>query len=156
MMETNRRHVLAGIGLFAFVSVRAPASSTPQPFRMWHSPGCGCCLEWARQAEAFFGVKPVIAETPDMAAIKRARGVPAELQGCHTALIGRVVVEGHVPPADIRRLLQGTDRNIVGLAVPGMPLGAPGMDGGHGRTQPYKVHAFKADGTHMVFASHGG
>lgn len=82
----------------------------------------------------------------------RAAGVPFDLGACHTAQVGGYVVEGHVPAADIQRMLRERPA-IVGLAVAGMPAGSPGMETG-GRSQPYQVIAFDRDGTRRVFASH--
>jgi hypothetical protein len=105
--------------------------------------------------EATFRRKVAVVETADMAAIKRSRGVPEDLQSCHTAVIGGYVVEGHVPPADIARLVKSKSRIVRGLAVPGMPAGSPGMDVGHNQKQPYKVFAFAPNGRRSVFASYG-
>lgn len=129
----------------------APANS----FVMWHSPGCGCCLEWAKRMEASFERKLPIVEAPDMERIKRAQGVPQDLRSCHTALIHGYAIEGHVPPADIQRLVRSKSGVIRGLAVPGMPAGSPGMDVGHSRRDAYKVMAFAPNGRRSVFASYG-
>ena len=122
---------------------------------MWRDPGCGCCLEWANRMEAAFGRKVSIVNTPNMAAVKAARGVPQDLRSCHTAAVGGVVVEGHVPPEDIKRLLATRPKGISGLAVPGMPAGSPGMDVGHNHKQRYQVFAFGPGGRRAVFANHG-
>jgi len=152
----DRRTVIAMIGGFALTSGLGPVSAALSPsggFVMWHSPGCGCCLEWGRRIEAAFGRKLPILEVADMAAVKRAQNVPADLQSCHTARIGNYVVEGHVPPADIKRLIASKSRIVRGLAVPGMPLGSPGMEAGRNR-EAYKVIAFGAGGRRSTFASH--
>jgi hypothetical protein len=120
---------------------------------MWRDPGCGCCLEWAKRMEAAFGRRLPVVDAADMAAIKRARGVPAGLRSCHTALIRGYAIEGHVPPVDVRRLIATRPAGIAGLAVPGMPLGAPGMEHGAHR-DAYKVFAFGAGRRPTVFASH--
>lgn len=152
----DRRLFLGGLGTAAFLGSGALAQKAPAPsFVMWHSPGCGCCLEWGKRMEAAFKRKLPVIEVADIAAVKRARGVPAELQSCHTALIQGYAIEGHVPPADIKRLIASRSRTIAGLAVPGMPAGSPGMDVGHSRKQPYQVIAFAADGKRSVFASYG-
>ncbi|HWH18348.1 MAG TPA: DUF411 domain-containing protein [Allosphingosinicella sp.] len=157
MIEADRRLFLAGLGglVLTGLSGRGLASQTVAGFHMWHSPGCGCCLEWGRRVEAFFGRKLVVTEAPDMARIKRAHGVPDALQSCHTALIHSVVAEGHVPPADIRRLIQSGHKAGRGLAVPGMPAGSPGMDVGHSHKQPYKVYVFGNGRPPGIFASYG-
>jgi hypothetical protein len=150
----DRRLFLGGIGA-AFLIPRTVAAAAPPAYLMWHSPGCGCCLEWAKRIEVTFRGNLSIVEAADIAAIKRARGVPDDLQSCHTGMIGGYVVEGHVPPADIARLMKSKSRLIRGLAVPGMPAGSPGMDVGHNHKQPYKVYAFAQNGRRSVFASYG-
>jgi hypothetical protein len=155
MDAIGRRYVLGLLGAGAAAPF-LPASAAAAPgYVMWRDPGCGCCLEWARRIEAAFGKKLPVVETGNMAAVKRAQGVPADLQSCHTALIEGLVVEGHVPPADIKRLLAARKASVRGLAVPGMPAGAPGMDVGHDHRQRYQVFAFAADGRRAVFAVHG-
>ena len=125
------------------------------PFAMWRDPGCGCCLAWAARIEAAFGRKLRITDSPDMMAVKQKYGVPEDLRSCHTALIGSIVLEGHVPPEDTKRLIAARTSSVKGLAVPGMPTGSPGMDVGHTRKDPYQVIAFSAAGKRSVFARHG-
>jgi hypothetical protein len=150
----DRRTVLAGMGS-AFLISPAFAAAPPGGFVMWHAPGCGCCLEWRKRMQAAFGAPMPIVEAPDMHRIKAAQGVPEGLHSCHTALAGGYVVEGHVPPADIQRLIRSRSKLIRGLAVPGMPMGSPGMDVGHERRDPYEVIAFNSRGQRSVFARHG-
>lgn len=145
----------AGVAALAGLGGDAHAAKSAPDFVMWHSPGCGCCLEWAKRVEAAFGRKLPIVEVADIGTVKRARGVPADLASCHTALIHGYVIEGHVPPADIQRLVASRSRIVTGLAVPGMPMGSPGMDVGHGHKEAYNVYAFGADGRRSVFARHG-
>jgi hypothetical protein len=148
----------AAIGFLAGASVLPllpAAAAAPAAFRMWRDPGCGCCLEWAKRVEAAFGRTLPVVNAPNMAAVKKAHGVPPALQSCHTALIEGMVVEGHVPPEDIKRLIASRRGRVKGLAVPGMPAGAPGMDVGHNVRQRYQVMAFDAAGRHSVFATHG-
>lgn len=152
----DRRTMLAMLGAGALLPLfagRASAAGAADSFVMWRDPGCGCCLEWAKRVEAAFGRRLTILSAPDMAAVKRARGVPDDLRSCHTALIQGYAIEGHVPPADIQRLVRAGDPTVRGLAVPGMPMGAPGMEHG-GHAQPYKVFAF-GPGGRRVFASYG-
>ena len=134
---------------------RAAEATAPAGYVMWRDPGCGCCLEWAKRVEAAFGRRLPMVDARNMAAVKRAQGVPPALQSCHTALIHGVVVEGHVPPEDIKRLIASRRGGIKGLAVPGMPAGAPGMDVGHNVRQRYQVFAFDAAGRSSAFAAHG-
>jgi hypothetical protein len=152
MQRIDRRHLLAMAGGAALLPLlRAPARAA-DAFIMWRDPGCGCCLEWANRMEAAFGRPLTIVAAQDMQPVKRARGVPEDLQSCHTAQIGGYTVEGHVPPADIKRLLAAKPAGVRGIAAPGMPMGAPGMEHGDHR-QPYKVIAFGPAGR-SVFASH--
>jgi hypothetical protein len=157
MTQADRRTFIAGVGATALVGLSGPAAASLMVagFHMWHSPGCGCCLEWGRRIEALFQRRLRVIEVADMAAVKRANGVPADLQSCHTALIHSVAVEGHVPPADIRSLIQSGNSSRLGLAVPGMPAGSPGMDVGHSRRDPFNVYAFNNRGQRRIFASHG-
>jgi len=160
MNETiDRRFFLASIGAAATAAAlpgRAGAVFTPTQFLMWHRPGCSCCLEWARQLGVALGRKLPIVEAPNLPAIKQARGVPADLHSCHTAIIAGYVIEGHVPPADIKRLMKSGSRTIRGLAVPGMPHGSPGMETSPDNKQAYKVIAFAANGRRSVYASYSG
>ncbi|MEQ1618480.1 MAG: DUF411 domain-containing protein [Terricaulis sp.] len=91
-----------------------------------------------------------VRNTPDMAAVKRRLGVPDDLASCHTGEVEGYVIEGHVPAADILRLLADRPRTISGLAVPGMPAGSPGMEAG-GRRDAFDVIAFSRSGARSVF-----
>jgi len=155
MDRIDRRFALTMLGGTAAAALLpgAALAAAAGPFTMWRDPGCGCCLDWAKRVEAAFGRRLAVVEARDMAAIKRARGVPEALRSCHTALINGFTIEGHVPLADIKRLLAAAPAGIRGLAVPGMPMGAPGMEHGNHR-EPYKVFAFGPSGR-SVFASHG-
>jgi hypothetical protein len=153
----DRRQIVGLIGAAAATAL-LPAgaqAAAPAGYVMWRDPGCGCCLEWAKRVEAAFGKKLPVVNAPNMAAVKKAQGVPAALHSCHTALIQGVVVEGHVPPEDIKRLIASRRPGVKGLAVPGMPAGAPGMDVGHNVRQRYQVFAFDGVGRRSVFATHG-
>lgn len=135
-----------------------PAPATPHAsveVTVFKSPTCGCCNAWVdhlrkhAQGTAF----TVIArDTSDMAGVKGMAGVPAKLHSCHTAFVNGYVVEGHVPAADIQRMLKDKPK-IAGIAVAGMPAGSPGMEAGS-RKDPYDVVAFRRDGSTSVFAKH--
>lgn len=115
-------------------------------------PNCGCCAAWAKHIEtAGFSVK--IEETNDLAAVRNRLGVPADLTACHTAEVGGYVVEGHVPAVAIKKLLEERP-DAVGIAVPGMPSGSPGMEG---KPQPYSAILFGPSGrrTYMNFVGTG-
>lgn len=94
-----------------------------------------------------------IRDTDDLTSIKAAKGVPSALQSCHTAIVDGYIVEGHVPAADIQRLLKERPQ-ILGLAVPGMPVGSPGMELQGVPTDPYDVIAFEESGKTTIFASY--
>lgn len=117
------------------------------------SPTCGCCTVWVEHMrEAGFEVD--VRNSDDLEPIKKRLGVPAGKGSCHTAEIGGLVVEGHVPAEDIKRLL--ADRGDArGLVLPGMPAGSPGMEMPDGRVQRYTVEKVNADGSTSPFATHG-
>ncbi len=117
---------------------------------VYKSPTCGCCKQWVTHLRSA-GLAVEVHERRNMNPIKREMGVPGALRSCHTAKIGGYVIEGHVPAEDIARLLQEKP-NIKGLAVPGMPMGSPGMEGP--RVDAYEVLAFDAEGKTSVFSSH--
>ena len=151
----DRRRMVAILGAAAIVPILPARASAADSFVMWRDAGCGCCLAWARRMEAAFGRRLAIVSAPDMAVIKRVRGVPEDLRSCHTALIHGYTIEGHVPPADIKRLIAAPTAGVKGLAVPGMPAGSPGMEHGDHRDS-YKVIAFgAAGGQRSVFATYG-
>ncbi|MGY3617356.1 DUF411 domain-containing protein [Bradyrhizobium sp. USDA 10063] len=105
-------------------------------------PNCGCCTGWVQHLRDA-GFKVRVDETSDLEPVRVRLGVPPELAACHTAEVNGYIVEGHVPAAAIRRLLSERP-NVRGLAVPGMPVGSPGMEGD--RPEPYTVISFGADG----------
>jgi hypothetical protein len=114
-------------------------------------PGCGCCTKWTEHLRAN-GFDVTAAEAPDIQQIKQTLGVPEALQSCHTATVEGYVIEGHVPADDIHRLLRERPK-VAGLAVPGMPMGSPGMEM-DGMSDHYQVIAFSKDGSTSVFAQH--
>ena len=117
---------------------------------VYKSPTCGCCTGWIEHLrEAGYSVETVdMTAYADLQAVKGSQGVPSDLGSCHTAVIDGYTVEGHVPGDVIARLLQERPE-IKGIAVPGMPIGSPGMEGPN--PQPYQVIAFTADGQRSVF-----
>lgn len=127
------------------------AAASPKPeVTVYKDPSCGCCSAWVAHLEAS-GYRVTTHDRPDIPAIKQRLGVPPALQACHTAVVGDYVVEGHVPATDIERLL-ATRPEARGLAVPGMPLGSPGMQFGD-RRQAYRSWLFGAEQP-RVFAEH--
>jgi hypothetical protein len=122
----------------------------PMAVTVYKSPSCGCCGNWVdymREA----GFRVAVVDQDDLTDVKKRLGVSGDLQSCHTATVGGYVLEGHVPVADVRRLLAERP-DVVGLAVPGMPMGSPGMEGL--RKDPYDVVSFDRAGKREVFASH--
>jgi hypothetical protein len=117
---------------------------------VYKDPSCGCCTNWVKHLSAN-GFVATVHDSPDMDSIKRNMRVPADLQSCHTAVVERYVIEGHVPAADIKKLLS-TKEAVQGLAAPGMPMGSPGMEGA--TKDRYDVIAFSTDGKTRVFAKH--
>lgn len=133
----------------------AQALAQATPIEVRKTNGCGCCLAWMEHLEES-GFAPT---GQDMFAgllvrFKLDNGVPQRMISCHTGLVNGYVIEGHVPASDIRRLLEERPE-AVGLAVPDMPLGSPGMDQGR-RVQAYDVFLISLDGSTEVFASYPG
>lgn len=125
------------------------------PVTVHKDPNCGCCTAWAERMRTAGGFAPRLVETSDIMAVKTRLRVPPNLASCHTSEIGGYVIEGHVPPSDILRLLREKPKGVVGLAVPGMPAGSPGMETADGRRSPFEVFAFTAEGRTHVFARYG-
>jgi hypothetical protein len=118
--------------------------------QVYKQPGCGCCELWARHMRAA-GFRVAVEEAADVEAMKRRHGIPVNLRSCHTSVIGTYRIEGHVPANVVRKLLSEKPA-AAGIAVPGMPIGSPGMESGS-RRDPYDVIAFDADGRQRVFTS---
>lgn len=120
---------------------------------VYKSATCGCCKKWVSHLrDNGFKVKPV--DVQDIVSVKKRHGLTPELASCHTALVDGYIVEGHVPAADIQRLLRERP-SVKGLAVPGMPVGSPGMEQG-GRKDPYTVLSFTAEGETRVYNRYDG
>lgn len=148
-MLRRRRALLLALALP--VGVPARAQSVPRVV-VWKDPNCGCCNGWILHMQRA-GFTVAAQDVTDLSAVKAANGVPEAMWSCHTARIGHYVLEGHVPPADVRRLL--VERPVArGLAVPGMPASAPGMDI---PGEAFEVVLFgMAGGGDRVFARHDG
>ena len=128
------------------------ASVLDMPIYVYKSPTCGCCGNWVDQMVAH-GFDVQTEDVNNLADIKTQKGVPDELLSCHTAVVGDYVIEGHVPPEDVERLL-AEQPDALGLAVPGMIVGSPGMEVPGAEAQPYDVFLFDASGPTSVFASY--
>ena len=126
-----------------------PNYSGTRDITVYRSPSCGCCGVWLEHAKQHgFKVKDV--KTEEMEALKQKHNVPPQLASCHTTIVDGYVMEGHIPVDDIKRFLTEKPDNFAGLAVPGMPLGSPGMEAGDMK-QPFKVLAFNDKGQVEVF-----
>jgi len=160
-MNKNHLYLLIIAGLIAVlgyqiwnISTQGSADTTTSTdvneVVMYKNPGCQCCTRWAGYMErAGFSVteKP----TRKLAAIKSDQGVPYNMGACHTAIVNGYVIEGHVPIADVQRLLK-EQPDAKGIAVPGMPVGSPGMESSN--PEPYKVYLIGNDGSQSVYAQH--
>ena len=133
----TRRSTLGLLAAVAFPSIAFAQSSNEGRITIYKDPSCSCCGNWARYMQAA-GFATVVEETKDMGSLKSRLGVPDDLASCHTAVIVDYVIEGHVPANALRRLL-AEKPNATGLAVPGMPAGAPGMGGSN---EVYEVVLF--------------
>lgn len=140
--------------VLAAFALAIPASAVAADVIQVHrDPGCGCCGEWARIVKAQFGQTVRIVDDANRPALMNARGVPADLVSCHTAIIDGMTFEGHVPIADMKRALAQRPKGVSGLAVAGMPLGSPGMEVPGRSAQAFEVIAF-GPGGRRVFARH--
>jgi hypothetical protein len=151
MLASLTRAAAAGLACGALLPALAGAEGAVS-IVVYKDPGCGCCKEWVKHLQAA-GLRPVVHDRSDVDTLKDSLGVPAPLRSCHTAVAGKYVIEGHVPAADLKRLLARAPKGVLGIAVPGMPAGAPGMEVGAQRDR-YDVIAFSANGKTSVFARH--
>ena len=137
---------LTGLILLATAGIANAAQLT-----VHKSPYCSCCAKWIEHVEKHgFTVKVI--ESEQMGAVKKRVGVPDRLASCHTTEVGGYFIEGHVPAADIKRLLKEKPK-AAGISVPGMPMGAPGMDE-TGHSQPFATVLVGRDGKFSIYARH--
>jgi hypothetical protein len=142
--------VLTSVGARRLLAHTGPGPATA--ITVYKSASCGCCAKWVDHRKAN-GFTPAVHDDEGMDAIKDEMGVPRDVRSCHTALLGRYLVEGHVPASDLRRLLVEKP-DIAGVAAPGMPGSSPGMAAPGAAHEPYEVLAFTRDGKTRVFARH--
>jgi hypothetical protein len=141
----------AAFGVVAFVAAAgwpAGAQQSLPKVSVYKSPTCGCCSKWIDHMKAA-GFDVTFQDVDDVGPIKSQHGVPPALGSCHTALVDGYVVEGHVPADAVKRLLKEKPQ-AAGLAVPGMPIGSPGMEVGD-RKDPYAILLFDGKGKYEVF-----
>ena len=137
----------AGLGL----PLSAWAAGNDSLITVWKNPDCGCCKEWVTHLQKN-GFEVVTNDIPDTAPMRQKLGLPAKFGSCHTAQLGAYVIEGHVPAQEIRRLMREKPK-AIGLAVPGMPVGSPGMEVGS-RQDAYDVLLVLADGSSRAYQSY--
>lgn len=149
--QLQRRMLLASVLILALPCAHAASHSTS--IEVWKDPNCGCCKDWVAHLEKSGFTVKVNQNGNDV--VRERLGMPRQLGSCHTALVGGYVIEGHVPANDIKRLLKEKPA-AIGLSVPGMPVGSPGMDGSfyNGRKDPYDVLLVLKDGNSRVYQSH--
>jgi len=150
-----RRHWLAAAAVLTLTGFERTAMAQASNVQVWKDPNCGCCQLWVEHLQAS-GFKVEVRDVGNTAARKRL-GMPEQLGSCHTASVGGYVIEGHVPAAEIQRLLKERPA-ALGLSVPGMPIGSPGMDGPEykGRKDAYDVLLVQKDGTAKSFQHYPG
>ncbi|MBV8037135.1 DUF411 domain-containing protein [Roseateles sp.] len=150
-----RRDLLAGVAawVLAAAAVARPSPATAGAVQVWKDPSCGCCKDWIRHLQAN-GFQVAIHDVGNNGARKRL-GLDLKYGSCHTALVDGYAIEGHVPAREVRRLLRERPR-ALGLAVPGMPVGSPGMDGPAygGRKDPCDVLLLGKDGSASVYQTY--
>ncbi|MEX2271183.1 MAG: DUF411 domain-containing protein [Vicinamibacterales bacterium] len=160
-MKASVLTLAAALGVAALST--APAAQTaaqraraaaPKPVMMavYKTPTCGCCAKWVEHMKQN-GFTVHVTDLNDLSSIKSKHGVPTGVQSCHTGIVNGYVVEGHVPAADVKRMLKERPA-VAGLALPGMPAGSPGMEVPGRPAQPYDVLTFDKNGVTRVFAKH--
>ena len=144
---SRRRVLTAGL---ASIALPVWAANERTSLQVWKDPNCGCCKDWVDHLEQA-GFRVTVQDTGNADARKRL-GIPEALGSCHTALVAGYAIEGHVPAKDIQRLLRDKPQ-ALGLAVPGMPVGSPGMDGAiyQGRKDPYDVLLVAKGGATSIY-----
>ena len=147
----RRTAIILAMGLLASGAAWAQRDQKPT-IDVFKTSTCGCCKIWVEHLRSSgFTVKTTDIE--DLSGLKAKHGVPATLQSCHTGVVDGYVVEGHVPAADIHRMLKERPK-VAGLAVPGMPIGSPGMEVPGVKPQAFNVMAFEKGGKSSVYSSH--
>lgn len=148
---SRRRLLICAAALASIAALPAAAEAAGPAVHVLKDPNCGCCTAWADILKAEgFAVTIELADYDALSAYKSANGIPETMASCHTARVEGYLLEGHVPPADIRRLLAERP-DAIGLAVPGMPMGSPGM-GPETEREAYDVFLIRHGGSSTVFS----
>lgn len=143
---------VGGVRLQTDLAAAAQQKPSGPLVEVFKTPTCGCCSQWVEHMRKN-GFNVHTTDLVDLSAIKKSRGVPGEVQSCHTAVVNGYVVEGHVPAADVHRMLKEKPA-IAGIAVGGMPIGSPGMETPFVKAQPFDTTSFDKSGALRVFAKH--
>jgi hypothetical protein len=152
MQNLHRRALLAGALAAASAGPALARKPAPTAITVYKTPWCGCCGGWVTHLQAN-GFAPKVVELEDLAPIRARHGVADALASCHTGVVAGYAIEGHVPAADIRKLLREKPK-ARGISVPGMPIGSPGMEAPDGHRQPYETLLILPKGATRVFARH--
>jgi hypothetical protein len=154
-MASMKSYAAAGLVLALGVAVAAQSQKTASAptMEVYKSPTCGCCVKWVEHVQqAGIAVKVTDLPQESLDALKEKHGVPRTAQSCHTGIVNGYVIEGHVPVADVQRLLKEKPA-VSGIAVGGMPIGSPGMEVPGQRPQTYNVVTFDKQGGVKVFST---
>ena len=153
MPQISRRLFISATAALGLAGTARAQTSGPRALAVYKTPTCACCDGWiAHMRRAGFTVAVHVVADPGT--VRRARGLPDALASCHTGLVDGYAIEGHVPAADVARLLAERPE-AVGLALPGMPMGSPGMETPDGRKQPFDTLLVLRSGQTRVFERHG-
>lgn len=142
---TRRTVLLGGTALAGMTYAGRVRAAEPVHIAVTKGPGCECCDGWAEHLRAN-GFTVSVTESTELNTFKAKLGIPADLRTCHTGQLPNFILEGHVPASAIQRLLSTKPANVLGLAVPGMPVGAPGMEVEGAKPEEYSVIAFGKNG----------
>ena len=144
----TRKNLFIGIICLILVTISSPSQQSGPLVTVFKTPTCGCCGKWVEHLKTNgFTVK--VQEVNDTSAYEKQYRVPRSMVSCHTAVVNGYTIEGHVPAAEIKRLLNERPK-AIGLAVPGMPVGSPGMEAA--RSEAYSVFVFDESGRASVYA----
>jgi hypothetical protein len=147
-MLTRRDWIRSSLaGMATMLIAKRGGAAAPSVVTVYKDAGCECCAKWVKHLSAN-GFVVTTRDVLNMDEIKRTMNVPAKLQSCHTAVVDKYVIEGHVPASTIKKFM-AEKPTAIGLAAPGMPMGSPGMDGG--RVDHYDIISFDRDGKSRVY-----
>ncbi|WP_334187018.1 DUF411 domain-containing protein [Noviherbaspirillum sp.] len=145
----KRRDFIKGLLAAASTTVLPAAHAASPVIDVYKTETCGCCIQWVEHLEAN-GFKVNVNNVPDTAPYRQKYGIPQKLGSCHTGVVQGYAIEGHVPAREIKRLLKERPK-ATGLAVPGMPIGSPGMEVEGRPADKYDVVLVQANGKHSVY-----